>query len=214
MPVSTYAVDDLFVLRVIKHLASNPDRRWANTYEFRATVAGSTDELLALGTALVEYEADMSFSTVEFDRLIISTWVPDSKPYDPESFISTSLTLAGGRTAGTDMQPLTMALSIARQAPAGRFGHIFMRAALEEADTVAPAGKSILVNRSVHQGRLNTALSDAGMLDYIGIAPSLGLQMVMVGKTAAEVRPVTQLAVQGVTQLPVDHTWYNRTVPA
>jgi hypothetical protein len=214
MPVSSYAVDDLFVFRVIKRMVTNPDRKWANTYEFRAVAAGSEDELLALGTALVEFEANMSLTATEFTRLIISTWVPDSVPYNPESFISTSLTASGGKIPGSDIQPLTMALSVARQVASGRFGHIFMRCVLQETDTVAPAGKSILVNRPAFQGLLNTAQDDAGLLDYIGLSPALGLQMVMVGKTDAEVRPVIGLAVQGVTQLPVDHTWYNRSAPA
>jgi len=214
MPVSSYAADDLFVFRVIKRLATNPDRSWANTYEFRAVAAGSEDELLALGTALALFESKMSLTWVEYTRLIISTWAPDSVPYNPEAFISTSLTLSGVKTPTSDQQPLTMALSVARQVASGRFGHIFLRGVLQETDTVAPAGKSILTSRPIYQGLLNTAQDDAGLLDYIGLAPSAGLQMVMVGKTDAEVRPVINLAVQGVTQLPVDHTWYNRTVPA
>lgn len=213
MPVSSYAVDDLFVFRVVKHLSTNPDRQWANTYEFQATVAGSEDELLALGTALVNFESEMALTTVTFDRIIISTWAPDSKPYDPEAFISSSLTAGGTVVPGSDMQPLTMALSVARMATNGRFGHIFLRANLQETDTIAPAGKSILVDRAVKQAELNTAQSESDLLDYIGVAATGGFRMVLIGKTAGEVRPVTFLRVQGVTQLPVDHTWFNRTTP-
>jgi hypothetical protein len=211
MPVSSYAADALFVFRTIKYLATNPDRKWANTFEFQSVAGGSEDELLALGVALVEFEQAMYYNTVTFDRLIISTWAPDSKPYNPPAFITTSLTAAGSGTPDGNSLGLSNCLSVARMAPYGRFGHIFLRGHLSEASVSAPAGKTILTNRPGEQTQLDNALASSNLADYIGLGSTAPLRMVLVGKTTAAVRPVVQLNVQGVVQLPMDHAWFNRT---
>lgn len=213
MTVSTFNEGDLYVVRTLKHLSTNPDRKWANSYEFRATTAGDAGDLLTLGGALIDFEADMSLSTVVFDRILISTWSPDSVPYDPEAFISSSVTASGQNTAATDPQPLSFCLSVARQVFAGREGHIFLRGVLKEGDTTAPAGKPVLVDRAAIQAQLETAITDSTLDGYIGTTSRNSLQMVMVGKTAADVRVISALRAQGVSQLPTDHAWFNRTAP-
>lgn len=216
MPVTSFDADERFIFRVTKSLATNPDRQWGNTYEFRAVTSGSTDELLTLGVALVEFEQTMSMTAVVFDRLLISTWTPDSVPYDPAAFIATSLTGVGARGGLADLQPLTQCLSITRQATSGRFGHIFLRGFLLEDDTSAPAGKPVLTSRSSIQTSLDSALTDSGLAAYIGAGGHVALQMVMISADGSNTRDVVNLRVQGVAQLPLDHAWFNRrtiTVP-
>jgi len=213
MPVTSFAADDLFIVRTVKKLGANPDRKWANTYELQATVAGSTDELLQAGLAIVDFEKALAMTAVQFDRLLISTWAPDSVPYDPGAFISSALSSSGLRGGQADMQPLTSALSLARVAPSGRFGHIFLRGYLLEDDTSAPAGKSVLTNRTFVQGNVDSAITGSGLDDFIGVGATGGFRIVMVGSSSGQVRPVLGFSVQGVTQLPVDHTWFNRTGP-
>src|SRR5215471_1179799 len=102
MSVLTYAEGDLFVVRITKSLTTNPDNKWANSYEFKALAIGSEGPLLVLAEAIVEFEAAISFENVIFDRALISTWAPDSVPYDPTTFISTTLTATGGVTLAGD----------------------------------------------------------------------------------------------------------------
>lgn len=213
MSVLSYDVDDLFTMRIVKRHANNPALKWANAYEFRATIAGSTDELLALATAWVNFEQRMHQSFVRFDRLLISTWEADSTPYNPANFISTTLTAAGLFGAGGDPEPLTVALSVTRQAASGRFGHIFYRGYLSEAQVGSPAGKPALTAPDDEQDTLDSALSTSGVEDYIGLTPSGAFGLVMVNKDGTQVRPVYALRAQGVSQLPLDHAWYNRTGP-
>jgi hypothetical protein len=212
MSVGSFVVDDLFVYRITKYLSTNPDRKWVNTYEFKATTTGDEGDLLDLGTNIVNFEAAMSLVGVVFDRILISTWEPDSVPYNPEVFISSSLTAAGARVVGSEQVPLTTALSVTRQATSGRFGHLFYRGWLCEGDTNAPAGKAVLVNRPQLQTDVDAALGSSGFDGAIGAGSIGALSLCMVSADGSQSRFVTSLRVQGVTSLPVDHTWFNRTV--
>lgn len=211
MSVLAVNIDDLFIFRVTKSLATNPDRTWQNTYEFKAIGAGSTGDLLDLGTAVVLFEQSMHMSQVVFERLLISTWVPDSHPYDPAAFIASSLTAVGARGGLADLQPLTQCLTVTRQAGSGRFGHIFYRGYLLEDDSSAPAGKPRLTDRAGIQEDMEAALASSGLDGYIGDDARGVFKMCMVNADGTQVRDVINLRVQGISQLPLDHKWFNRT---
>jgi len=213
MPVTSFVSDDLFVFRVIKSHVNNPDRKWANSYEFRATAGGDEGDLLDLGEIIVNYERALSYTVINFDRLLISTWSEDSKPYDPEAFISSTLTALGQAEAGSELLALNTCMSVTRQAASGRFGHLFYRGMLSEGQVGSPAGKSVLTNRTANQTNLDNALSSSGLDDYIGNPATGPFQLVLVNKDGSQVRPVINLRVQGVSTVPMDHTWFNRTKP-
>lgn len=213
MSVLAINLGDKFVYRITKSLGTNPDRKWANTYEFVGIGAGTEGDLLDLGEVLVNFEIQMHHGSVVFDRLLISTWAPDSVPYDPTAFISSTLTASGGRGGLADLRPLTDCLSVTRQAASGRFGHIFYRGFLLEDDSSAPAGKSVLNNRATLQTNMDAAITSTGLADYIGPDARLALKLCMISKDGSQVRDVINLRVQGVSSLPLDHAWFNRTSP-
>jgi hypothetical protein len=213
MTVLSFVADDLFTLRVTKYLSTNPANKWQNSYEFQANDGGGEAELLALGTALVEFESSFHHDVVTFDRLLISTWEADSVPYNPSTFISSTLTAVGGIGPVGDLLALNTCLSVARIAGSGRFGHIFYRGVLEEVEISAPAGVNILASRAAQQTKINDALTDSGLEDYVGVAPTGAFRLVMVDKTGAQVRNVIQVRAQGVSTIPTDHAWFNRTSP-
>lgn len=211
MSVSTYTAGDLFTLRVIKSHLNNPDNKWANSYEFRAVVGGSEDELLELGIAVVMFEQALHQIAINFDRLLISTWAPDSKPYNPESFISSTLTGVGQAVTSSDGIGLHNTLSVTRQCAFGKFGHLFYRGCLEETQVSAPAGKSILTSKATIQGQIEAALTASNLDGYIGLTPTAPFGLVMVGASSGTARAVMSLRAQGVSAVPMDHAWFNRT---
>lgn len=211
MSVLSYSSDALFTIRVVKSLLTNPDNAWVNNYEVQARVAGSEDELLAVATRIVAFEKAFHHVSVTFNRLLISTWAPDSKPYDPAAFISSTLTGNGIRSTGADPMALQSCFSVARVCASGRIGHLFYRGVLCEDDTYSPAGKSVLNNKALLQTALDTALGTSGFEDNIGAGADGALGLVMVGKTTAAVRTVIGLVAVGVAGVPNDHAWYNRS---
>jgi len=212
MTVSSFAEGDAFTVRLVKYHQNNPDRKWANNYEFVARSAGSEDELLALGMNMLTFERNMTFNAIVYDRLLISTWQPDSKPYNPAAFISSPLSEVGANaTGGTDLEALNVCLAVRRVPAFGRFGHIFYRGNLVESEVSSPAGKAILTNRTQKQTDLETSLGLGGMDDYIGVAATGAFKMVMVSRDGSQIRTVIGLRAQGVSQVPADHAWFNRT---
>jgi len=211
MSVASFAIDDLFVFRVIKSHTSNPDRKWANTYEFKALAGGDEGDLLAVGLTLVAFESGMAYPYVKFERLTISTWAPDSVPYDPESFISSALSDFGTYPGAGAAVALNQCLSVARVAAFGRFGHLFYRGFLDESSVSSPAGKSILADRAAVQASIDATIASSGLDDFLGAAPTGSMQMVMVNADGDQVRPILGLSAQGVSTVPMDHTWFNRT---
>lgn len=211
MSVLTFTGADKFIIRVIKSHALNPDNQWANSYEFRAVDAGTEGDLLALGTNLVNFESAIHSDAVVFNRLTISTWEADSVPYDPASFISTSLTAVGTRVTSGELIGLNNTFSVARVSPSGRFGHIFYRGVLTEPDINAPAGKTVLQNKAGMQTLIEDALESSGLGEAIGTSGDSSLNMVLISKDGATTRVVLELIAQGVSSVPQDHAWFNRT---
>jgi hypothetical protein len=211
MSVLSYAADALFTFRVIKYLATNPDNKWVNSYEFRSIATGDDSQLLTLASVLVLFEQNLHFSQVKFDRVLVSTWAADSKPYDPDAFLSLPQTEAGAASGGSTILPLDKALSVRRVPSSGRFGHLFFRGALDETMVEAPAGKSVLTTPSAIQAAIDAQVEASELDLYLGNPATGPLQMVMVDSTATIVRNVVSLAVGGVGTVPTDHAWFNRT---
>jgi len=146
-----------------------------------------------------------------FDRMVISTWSPDSKPYDPDTFYTAALTGNGTRDTIGELEPITACLSIARQPSSGRLGHIFLRGVLSQNDTSAPAGITVLNDLDAMDTELQAAITTSGLDGYLGLGAEGALALCMVNKTGTNTRLVMSLAAAGVVQLPVDHAWFNRT---
>lgn len=211
MSVASFETGAKFVVRIIKSHHNNPSDQWVNSYEFVATEAGGEPALLTLGTTLVAYEKLLHMVDIDFDRLTISTWEADSVPYDPTAFISSSLTGAGATGVVTGMEPLNECLSVARVCSFGRFGHIFYRGCLDAAEVFTPSGRAALIDDTEVQGRIDDAITTSGLDSYIGLSPDLGLALSLINKDGTNVRHVVGLSAAGVSFLPLDHAWFNRT---
>jgi hypothetical protein len=61
---------------------------------------------------------------------------------------------------------------------------------------------------------LNTAIEDASVGDYMGSPATAAFQLSMINRDGSQVRNVVGLVAQGVSQVPSDHAWFNRTPPA
>jgi len=211
MPVSGYLEGDLFVVRIIKSLTTNPDNKWANSYELMARAAGDEIDLLAVASAIEGFEAALHHDVVRFERVIISTWEADSVPYNPANFISVPRSYTGAVGPVTDLLPLNECLSLARVPAHGRFGHLFYRGVLEEAEVGAPAGRQVLTDVEAIQEKVDAAVTSSELDLHFGEGGSPTPALVMVDKTGSVTRLVTAITVQGVSAVPQDHAWFNRT---
>jgi len=203
--------EDKFIIRTVKSLTANPSDEWANTYEFVSTATQDETALFALMEIVAEFEKHIHLSTVELIRVSASTWIPDSVPYNPETFISITASGVGDNPDSSAPIGLSNCLAVARVPASGRFGHLFYRGVLTEDAVEAPAGKTILSDKPAVQAVVDGALSDSGLDAYIGLSHTAEFVLCMISASGTNVRFVEQLLVQGVSQLPTDHAWFNRT---
>jgi hypothetical protein len=217
MPVTTIATGNVFSVRVYKRLVERPDRVWANTYEIRAT-GPNEDGPAGLSNAangIAAWEAHFHLETVQFDRFVVSTWVPDGEPYAPDSFISSPLTtLLGERNLGEvegDQAPLQVCFRARFVTEYGRNGRRLYRGVLGEGDFISPGGDPAL-----------TAAARAGLLDLMtdtGIATPLpeylaanGFELVLASLVGGGIasRPVLSLSPDGVTIKKYNNRYFDR----
>jgi hypothetical protein len=214
MSVVDFAPGDSFTVAIIKHHLSNPELKWANNYELYSADGGETDALTDAAALIVDFEKRIHHNYVIFENARISTWIPDSKPYDPEAFVNVPLTGAGATTPLADPVALTVTLSVVRQVNVGRLGHVFYRGCLLENQVSSPAGIFTLTSPGDLDLFIQAAVTASGIDALFEVPGPGGLNMAMINNTGPGARIVEAFQVKGVTSLPLNHAWFNRTSPA
>jgi hypothetical protein len=82
---------------------------------------------------------------------------------------------------------------------------------LSQGDLATPSGIAVLDDPDSWDTELQDAIDAATLDDYFGSSVGAPLTLCMVNRTGTNTRVVMDLAVAGVTELPVDHAWFNRT---
>lgn len=211
MSILTFATNDTFVIRIHKHHVNNVERTWANSYEVLANSSGALSDLDGLIQSIVLFEKLLHLGNIQFDRGTASTWEEDSTPYNPSTFYVRDLDGFGTRGGSSPYAPITTCLNVVRAPTSGRQGHIFYRGVLSQADLVVPSGIAVLEDPDAWSGDIDTALITSELGVYIGSLATGPLQLCMINRTGTNVRPVMELKVGGVSELPTDHAWFNRT---
>ena len=84
MSLSTILQGEVFTVRSYKQYVGFA---WANNYEVEATqdISNPSTELEFLANRIVELEKNLHLAGITIDRVTISTYVPDSLPYNPNN---------------------------------------------------------------------------------------------------------------------------------
>jgi hypothetical protein len=130
---------DVFTVHVIKHLKANPLLEWSNTYDFKVLDATSGTLFTDAVEGCLAFEVGITLNTVHFSEVRLSTFLPDSKPYNPEAFMSIAQDVDGTVAPTADVLPIGYAWLIERLTSVGRVGKLFLRGGLAE-DGVNSAG--------------------------------------------------------------------------
>lgn len=188
---------DEFLVTVHKSLVAAPDRIWVNTYELRAFSDDADGTAWTpFCAAIVLYEQAIHLNTVSIDKVTVSTWQPDSNPYDPSKFFTLEFNAVGTLThSGTDVLSLEHTLNVTRQAHSGRNGKLMYRGCLTEGDIDTVAGKSFLVDKDTWSTTLANAITSSDLNLYIGSAAT-ELRLMMISHHG-EAREVAGLEVKG-----------------
>lgn len=213
MTVVTYAQGDNFIFRIFKRAVGDNSIKWSNTYEVTARAAGSTTDLEALVAKLISMERTIHYNTVQVYRTSVSTWVPDSHPYNPLEFLTNEADFGVGLRTPSQILPLEVCWHVARDAKVGRPGKIFYRGAVDGTEVQASGRAYSFVDEEAMQDVIDAAVTNAILGQYFsgGTAP---LGFVMIGIPKGETVPynigIQTFASKGVSIVQMKHGWYNR----
>lgn len=136
-------------LSIFKAYGARTNRQWVNTYELSLRDGLNTsnaDPQLFMSAAQAIYAAErhLHWETVYFHRWVLSSWEPDSTPYDPMALVTVPVGEQGLRALGGGPEAvlldLRQVLMIGRATPTGRPGRLFYRGCLSELDVEFNAG--------------------------------------------------------------------------
>jgi len=202
MPINNILANEVFTVRIYKRLEG---QEWANSYEVQAT-DGSSDPAVAIGNLrnwLVGLERSIHLTDVFFDRITISTYQPDSQPYDPTRFTSYPIFQQGQRARSGDALTLAICLFVRREVSFGRSGKLLYRGVLQENDVAGYRSALLTASITSLQNALNTAW---------GARPSFWrLVMASGAPTPQDVREVVNLGVSAFTVVKkLDNRYFDR----
>jgi hypothetical protein len=157
MTLRNIAQGEVVTVRIYKQFGGY---LWANNYEVAATtnVPDPVVSLQELADRLVTLERNIHLRGVFIDRVTISSYAPDSQPYDPDTLATFPYTLEGVRNYNGEAVPLELCLFVRRSTNFGRDGRLLYRGCLSEGDITAPSFRSVLTSaaRNSFQSILDT----------------------------------------------------------
>lgn len=157
MTLSNIQQGDVLTIRVYKQFAGY---LWANNYEVEAVqnISNPPTSLEALVTRIVNLERPLHIPAVVIDRVTVSTYVPDSLPYNPNTLAVFPVVVFGTRTISSDALPLEICLFVRRNVNFGRDGRLLYRGCLSEADMEVRGLRPILTTSAISslQGVINS----------------------------------------------------------
>jgi hypothetical protein len=190
--------DEVLTVRTYK-VVPGAQIAWANTYELivdnpSQDVNEVTTRLNNLRNAFVTLERGLLNVAYTLDRVIISSYVADSQPYDPFTFVSYTVSLPGQFTSGSNpLVPLQLCVLAKRLVAFGRQGNLLYRGIVTRNETtVTPTGTVISAARvTAIETALNNFLNAIRQLGF-DLVMARGVQQVEVGT----LRRVTGLEVK------------------
>jgi hypothetical protein len=202
MPINNITQGEVFTVRIYKRLEG---QEWANSYEVQAT-DNSSDPTISIGNLrnwLVGLERAIHLSDVFFDRITISTYQPDSQPYDPTRFVSFPIFLQGQRARSGDELTLAICLFVRRETNFGRSGKLLYRGVLQEGDVAGYKSALLTASITTLQNAINTAWSARPAFWRLVVASGAPLP--------TDVREVVNLGVSAFTVVKkLDNRYFDR----
>jgi len=165
---------------------------WANNYEVEATqnISNPATTLEFLANRIAFLERDLHLSGVVIDRITISTYVPDSQPYNPNTLATFPLSMLCARQGPSEVLPLELCLFVRRNTSFGRDGRLLYRGCLTENDMTAAGFRPLITSSAV-----SSLQSIINSWQSIGLGNEFRLVMASGFPNVTTVRPVNNLQV-------------------
>jgi len=189
MTLSTINQGNVLTVRSYKQFAGFA---WANNYEVEATqdITNPVSALQFLVERIAFLERDIHLNSVVIDRITVSTYIPDSRPYNPNTLAVYPLSINCTRPMSANVLPLELCLFVRRNVDFGRDGRLLYRGCLTEDDMFAQSFRPLITTNAV-----NSIQSIINSWRTVGVGSSFRLVMASGFPNVSNVRNVVGLQV-------------------
>jgi hypothetical protein len=189
MTLSTINQGNVLTVRSYKQFAGFA---WANNYEVEATqdITNPVSALQFLVERIAFLERDIHLNSVVIDRITVSTYIPDSRPYNPNTLAVYPLSINCTRPVPANVLPLELCLFVRRNVDFGRDGRLLYRGCLTEDDMFAQSFRPLITTNAV-----NSIQSIINSWRTVGVGSSFRLVMASGFPNVSNVRTVVGLQV-------------------
>lgn len=223
----------LYLVSVHKNQGGIGGKPWVNSYEVitNGTLATGAplDEnpaavtlLRNLAGAIADYELEFHLNTTFINRVTVSTWQPDSTPYNGNELVSVPISASGLRSVGGLSEALGLddTLYVRKQPLTGELGKVMYRGVLLESDSIVNAQGIKTLNGASPVANGGSIWVDAiahiapGLMDWReqGDGEWAFTMVHTVGGEAIVARPIVTFTPAGITPMKLNKRHYNRGV--
>lgn len=193
---------DVVTVHCVKHLKTNPSLEWSNTYDFKVLDAASGTLFTYMMDAVLNFEQVITLNTVHFTEIRVSTFLPDSKPYNPEAFMAHAVDVDGANGTASDPLPIGYAWLIERLTATGRLGKLFLRGVNLEGEVNSAGGFPAFTDPAATSTRLSDALAAGSLHSYF--SPGVSDAVMVIAHYNRTTHVVTTREVEGfVSKAPI-----------
>jgi hypothetical protein len=209
MSILTPTDGELFRLTSVKSWTSGSPIEFRNSYVVQTGASTTSDELSTIAQGISYFERLLLSSKVFFKEVLISTYLPDSNPYDGTEFKTHPINAYGERA--TDKIPLALeqVLVLTRNVATGKSGKLPIRGVLTDDSIVYDNGNMVLVSLTYWQTLISTSLEATNLSDYMESGSS-DVRFVIVSKTGAK-RQISTFSIDGPAFMQVNRRRTKRT---
>lgn len=191
-------------VRVIQS-ANNGTVKWANTLEYVATSDIDNDDAFSIANSVAIAIGEMLINQYVVEKVVVSTYVPDSRPYNPDAFISFPFNIRGDRGRfSEDPVDLSICLRFDKRSTSGRTGRMLMRGVLHEGMLRTTGGRF----NFMPPGGLDGVDFNDGLSRLADIITLPKAQMAMISSYG--IRNVSNLVVAGITIKKLNNKYFDR----
>lgn len=206
MSILTPVAGERFLLKLFKYWEGQFDREWVNNYFLVAMEDCAQSDLIAASDAIATYEFNLHDSRITWSRGTISTYVPDSDPYDGNEYFTVPYSSVGIRTPGLlgDILPLTDVRFVRLTPSSGRSSLLGYRGSIYEGEVNADSGHREFDSPST-QASLVAAAVATGVDDHL---PG-GTSPIHLCSGSVSTRAITSITSARPGHLPMKHKHFN-----
>lgn len=182
------------VMRAYMHYDVRPNDEWTCNIEMDYDGAIDAAEVESAALSMAAGLADILLTNVVIDRIVASTWLEDSAPYNPSSLRVIPIGINGTKDFLLT-QPVDddLVLFIRKTVSTGRAGKILLRGVLTTAEINVDSGSWYIVG---------SALSDIeDLVDSFFVNLSTQFNVILIGRSLLSI--TYPACAEGVKQVPI-----------